>query len=144
MREVLKRKLHEFIGENNGDLLVDLEQQGKLSAWLQDRVSSLDDLPEILLAQGKPAYIVEEICLEALTADLRVSKYGYLSSVLESDFEGEYYRWLEIGILRYEIINIMDACRAIFDSVRLAEDSLNDEQLRRAVGKIIQGYLESK
>lgn len=144
MKEVLKAKLHEFISKNNGDLLLELEEQGKVSEWLEQRLNSLEDLPDILLSQGKPSYIVEEICMDALTGDLKFSKYSYLSSLLETDFESEYYRWIEVGILRYEIVNLIESCRIIFETTPLNEETIEDESLRIAVSGKIQEYLESK
>jgi hypothetical protein len=144
MKEALKAKLHEFITKNNGDLLLELEEEGKVSEWLEQRLNSLEDLPDILLGQGKPSYIVEEICMDALTGDLRFSKYSYLSSLLETDFESEYYRWIEVGILRYEIVNLIETCRVIFETTPLNGETIEDESLRIAVSGKIQEYLESK
>lgn len=138
------RKLYEFIQNNNGDLLIQLEEAESVTEWIRERVDSLEDLPDVLLGQGKPAYVVEEICMEALTGDLRFSKYSCLLSVLETNFELEYYRWSEIGILRYEVVNLIQVCAPIFEAVPLKEENFEDEQLRAAISIKIQEYLEGK
>ncbi len=81
----------------------------------EKKVQALDDLPQKLLAEGKPAYIVEEPCMAELTNEFRPSRYNYLLSVLEDDFQTEYSQWQQSGILTYEIINLLQSCNAVFD-----------------------------
>ena len=82
MQAVLISKLHDYLVHNNPDLLISLQQEGKVSDYLAEKVATTDTLLNQLQSENTPAYIIEEQCLELLTADLRPSKFNYLLSVL--------------------------------------------------------------
>ena len=140
MEGVLIDKLHSYLVRNNPDILITLSTEHKISTYLHQRVESLDNLPEILLAEGKPVYIVEEICMEALTRDLRPSKFGYLSSILHEEFESVYYDWLESGILTYEVINLLHVCMPVFNHFGFRDESEDNRALRNAIVGSIKEY----
>jgi len=141
MRDILLKKLHDHLLKNYLDMLVPLQQAGGVTAWLEDRLDALEDLPEVLLAEGKPVYIVEEVCMAALTRDLPPSRFNYLSSVLETEFEREYYQWQEMGILTYEIINLIEVCMPVFVALGFSKENEEDQSLRYAIIGTLQGYL---
>jgi len=101
----------------------------------------LHDLPETLLAEGKPAYIVEEICMDELTNEFRPSRYNYLLSVLEDNFQSEYSQWQQNGILNYEIINLLQPCNAVFDLLKFSEETEDDRRMRYAIIRTIKLHL---
>ncbi len=43
-------------------------------------------LAENLLSQNRPSYTIEEICLDAMTEDLKPSRFLYIRSVIEEEF----------------------------------------------------------
>ena len=43
-----------------------------------------------LLAENKPGYIIEELCMAVLTIDLRLSKFNYICCILQI----EYFQWV--------------------------------------------------
>ena len=141
MEGVLIDKLHGYMVRNNPDLLIALSNERNVTTYLHQRVESLDNLPEVLLAEGKPVYIVEEICMEALTRDLRPSKFGYLSSVLHEEFESVYYEWLESGILTYEVINLLQVCMPVFNHFGFREELEDNSLLRNAIIGSIKEYV---
>ena len=101
----------------------------------------MDNLPDILLAEGKPIYVIEEICMEALTRDLRPSKFVYLCTVLQEELEEVYFGWLESGILTYEVINLLQACMPLFNQFGFRDESEDDRLLRYAILGSIREYL---
>jgi len=137
-------KLHAFTAEHNPDVLISLQEQGRLSAWMEDKVQGLDLLIAQLRSEGKPGYIIEEICMKEQTAELVPSKYEYVDEIFRDEFEETYYRLKENGVLTYEIINILHRCEAVFEEFPLTEDTDDDRFLRYAVIGTIQHYLEEK
>ena len=80
MKDSLIKKLHEYIRENNPDVLMQLQEDGKVTEYLSDRLNTV----VVLLNQqnkGQPACIVEETCMEIMTRDLRPSKYNYIINI---------------------------------------------------------------
>ncbi len=72
MQEVLIAKLHQYIADNNADLLITLQQEGSVSGYLREKTAAIDLLVNELLASGTPAYIIEERCMDELTQELRL------------------------------------------------------------------------
>ena len=65
MQQTLMNKLHEYIRENNPDLLFQLEEDGKVTEYLSDKISTVS----VLIKQmdiGQPAYIIEDACMDVI------------------------------------------------------------------------------
>lgn len=144
MQEVLIAKLHQYIADNNPDLLITLQQEGNVSSYLQEKVAAIDMLLNELLATSTPAYIVEERCMDALTKELRPSKFNYLISILEEEFEADYSRLKESGLLTHEVINLIESCAPVFETIGFTEENENDRHLRYAITGAVKEYFENK
>lgn len=144
MQEVLIQRLHQYITDNNPDLLITLQQEGSVSSYLRKKVAAIDLFMNELLGSGTPAYIIEERCMEELTKELRPSKFNYLISILEEEFEPEYYRLKESELLIYEVINLMEICIPIFDALSFTVENENNRHLRYAITGAVKEYFETK
>lgn len=144
MQEVLIAKLHQYITDNHPDLLITLQHGGNVSNYLKEKVAAIAPMLDELLAVNTPAYLIQNDCMAELIKDLIPSKYNYLNAVLEEEFELDYYRLKQSGTLTYEIINLIEACRPVFDSIGFTKDSENDPYLRYAITGVIKGYVEDK
>src|SRR6266536_4784945 len=101
MQDILTNKLYEYIRQNNPDVLIPLEENDSVTKYIKDKVDSIKDLLEQLQKENTPAYIIAEVCMEALTKDLRPSKYNYIINILEQDFETvypQYKKWENFAI----------------------------------------------
>jgi hypothetical protein len=141
MQELLINKLHQYISENNPDLLLSLQEKRSVTSFLTHKVKSVSDLLSQLQEQTKPAYIIEEVCMEQLTKDLRPSRYNYISNILEEDFEFAYLQFQKRGTLLYEVVNIINRCQDAFETFEFTEETEDNRQLRYAVTDIIDKYL---
>jgi len=130
-----------YLLQNNPDILIFFQSEPEAAEYVKEKVESLDDMPEQLVAQGKPAYIVEEICMDQLTKEFRPSRYNYLLSVLEEDFYSEYLRWEQSGNLSLEVISILGSCSHVFDSLNFSEDNEDDRKIRYAIIRAVQQTL---
>ena len=144
MQEILIVKLYQYILDNNLDLLISLQEKNNVDSYLKEKVSSIDTLLNQLIADEVPAYIIEERCIDALTQDLRPSKYNYVISVLEEEFKSEYFRLKKNGTLNYEVINLIELCNPVFDTIGFTENNEDDRHLRYAITGAIQEYFEEK
>ncbi|GAA4429836.1 hypothetical protein GCM10023188_15750 [Pontibacter saemangeumensis] len=144
MQDILRTKLHDYILHNNPDLLLTLQQEGKVNSYLREKITTVDAFLDQLQAEGKPAYIIEEACMGALTRELRPSRFNCLCSLLEEEFEADYRRLQESGILTYEVLNLMAACAHGFDAIGFTKDRETDQQLRYVLAGMIQEYLENE
>lgn len=142
MQEILIRKLHDYIRENNPDLLLTLQQANKVTEYLQDNVSTVDELINQLLAGNKPVFLIEELCMKELTKPLRPSRFNYLKVLLEQEFQKEYERFYQSGILTTELINMISVCDPVFDELGFSEEKEDDHHLRYAVIGAVHEYLK--
>jgi hypothetical protein len=139
MQELLKIKLQDHLRQNRPDLLIALQQVGKTGIYLDDKIESLDGLPERLLDEGRPPYIITELCMAALTADLGASHFQYLAELLDTDFLPMADSLRINGLLTYELINLLDECKPVFEEMGFNEE---DRMLRYALIGTIQEYAE--
>jgi hypothetical protein len=139
MQELLKLKLRDFLSQNRPDLLISLQQTGTTGDYLDDKVSLIDGLAERLLEEGKPPYLITELCMAALTADLAPSPFHLLEEILEEDFLPMADTLRVNGLLPYELINLLAVCAPVFEELGTDEDN---RMLRFALTGTIQDYAE--
>ena len=114
MKEMLKEKLWTYIVHNNVDLMLNLQQDFSVPCYVEQKVFNAQPLISQLLAENKPGYIIEELCMSELIIDHRLSKFNYIRSVLEDEFEQDFLRIKESGLLTYEIINLIVESETVF------------------------------
>ena len=144
MQQILIAKLHEYLTQNNIDLFISLQAENKVGAYLKDKVNSVGPLVDELLAESTPAYIIQERCMDELTKDLRPSRFNYIISILDEEFETDYNRFEESGILTYEVINLIEVCRPVFEALGFTVENEDDNHLRYAITGAVKEYLENK
>lgn len=143
MQGTLINNLYQYIRANNPDILLDLEETGSATTYLSDKVSSVDFFYKQLSAEGKPAYIIEELCMNFLTQDLKPSRYNYIRNTLEAEFELKYDQLSQSGLLLYEVSNIVKYCQSVFDDLNFSEANEDNRFLRYAITGVIKEYLEN-
>ena len=142
MKQVLITKLHQYLQGNNPEILLQLEESGKVTEYLSLKVNTADDL--LKQYEGQPDYIIEEVCMKALTQDLRPSKFNYISNILEEEFENKYQEFLSSGTLQFEVINMIHHCKEVFDTIGFTEESEDSRELRYFIIGTINDYLENR
>jgi len=141
MQNLLMEKLRAYIAGNNPDLLVSLQGNFSVTQYLEDKVALAMPMVEQLIAEGKPSYIIEELSMNELTADLRPSKFNYIKNILEEEFADDYKRLAETGVLTYEIINLIETCKEVFETFEFSEANEDDRFLRYAIIAELHDYL---
>jgi hypothetical protein len=141
MQQVLIKKLHKYIRENNPDLLFQLEEDKMVTEYLSDKINTVSALIK-QMDIGGPAYIIQDACMDAMTQDLRPSKFNYLSNLLQEEFESTYNQILESGTLKFEVINLINQCQPVFDDLNFSEENEDNQFLRYAIIGSISEYLE--
>lgn len=144
METILIEKLRKYIIHNSPDLLIDLQTDFAFNQYLEEKVQSIQALLQELLAAAKPPYIIEEICLNKLTKDLRPSKFNYIRSVLEEEFEQEFLFMKKSNTLTYEIMNLLSECESVFEILGFTQETEDSKDLRYTVIGTIQQFLESR
>jgi hypothetical protein len=141
MQQALINKLHEYIRENNPDLLFQLEEDRKVTEYLSDKISTVSTLIK-QMDTGEPAYIIEDACMDVLTQYLRPSKFNYISNLLEVEFESTHNQFQESGTLKFEVINLINQCQSVFEDLNFSNENEDNQFLRYAIIGIIGEYLE--
>ena len=141
MQTVLKEKLWAYIVHHNPDLMIGLQADYSVTRYLEEKVADVLPMATELLSENRPLYVIEELCLNAMTEELKPSRYLYLRSVLEDEFSGDFQRLKESGTLTYEVCNLIEACKGIFEELGFSPDNEEDRLLRYAVIGQVQEYL---
>ncbi|MET6998678.1 hypothetical protein [Chitinophaga defluvii] len=118
-----------------------LQEDYSVTRYLEEKVAGILPTVAQLLSENRPAYVIEELCLNAMTEELKPSRYRYLRSVLEEDFNTEYEAWKESGTLTYELCNLIETCKEIFDGQGFSSANEQDRYLRYAIIGQVQAYL---
>jgi len=138
---VLATKLHRYIIDNHPDLLVELQSERNVTAYINDKLSSVDFLFNELCAAGEPAYIIEERCMEVLTYDLKPSKYNYIHQLLQEEFAEQFNTWRENGTLTYEIINLITIAQPVFTHFNFSEETKDSKELYYTITGAVSEYI---
>jgi len=141
MVEKLKEKLRAYIVHNNPDLMISLQEDYSVTKYLDEKIAGILPMAESLLAEGKPQYAIEELVLSELTAELKPSKFLYIRSVLEEEFPDDFRRLSEDGVLTYEVVNLIAACRETFETFSFSTETEDDRHLRYAIIAQVHDYL---
>lgn len=142
MKKRLVSRLHAYLLEQHTDLLIALQEDHRLDHYLVTKVDSVSDFILQLADDNRPDYVIEALCLEELTSDLRPSRFGYIRDLLEDEFADDHRRMLENGILTYEVINLIGACEPIFEVFAISGEDDDSPQLKNAVIGMIAEYLD--
>ncbi len=140
MKQLLTKKLHTYIKDNNPELLFQLEQDNALHDYLSAKVIAALELMGHL--SDEPEYIMEEACMEVLTQELKPSKFNYIINILEEEFLEKYEQLQESGTLKLEAINMVNQCLPVFEEQHFAEEDEDNRFLRLAITGAIGNYLE--
>jgi hypothetical protein len=143
MQNTLIGLLYHYMQENNPEFLLELEEKEQVRNYLHEKVNGINSLLCELQNSLTPQTEVEEICLKALTADLRPSRFNYINSLLEEDFAQQYKSFIENNLLKTEAINLVNFCRSAFDDLQFSEVNEGNNFIRYAICGAINEYLES-
>lgn len=141
MQQLLKQRLSAYLQINNPDLLIKLDNQAALITYLEDKISMVSPMLLSLIGEGKPGYVIEELIMRELTADLRPSRFNYIKELLEEEFKESYLTFLDSGVLTYESINLVELCVNVFDAFSFSEANEGDRLLRYAIIAKVHEYL---
>jgi hypothetical protein len=142
MQEILIQKLLSYIEDNNPELLLQLEEESKVTDYLLNKVGMVDCLINDGI-EDQPAFILETACMDILTQDLRPSRYEYICKILKEEFE-DYYEKLEAtGLKKFEAINLLESSKQVFDDFGFDEESKDNWLLRYLVMGSISEYFEN-
>ncbi|TKT86008.1 hypothetical protein [Dyadobacter frigoris] len=144
MQQRLKQKFWAHILVNNPGLIIELEQQDHLNAYLESKIESVLPLLDQLTSEGKADYIIEELCIHALVAEMRPYRFNYLWNVLEQEFSPFFKSWEQDGILTFELINLQQHCKDTFDALGFTMDDAYEDQVYNAITGMIDEYLRQQ
>ncbi|MGF7080457.1 DUF1896 family protein [Mucilaginibacter sp. UYCu711] len=142
MKTQLISHLHSYMLNHQTDLLIALQEDHRLDHYLETKVDSVKELISQLEGENRPAYVIEALCLEELTRDLRPSRFSYLRDLLEEEFEADFRAFSQSGILTYELINLVGGCEPIFEVFAFGETNEDSHELKHALMGMIAEYFE--
>ena len=121
--------------------MYDLQEQYRVTAYLEEKVHAVLPYMQQLLAEGKPIYIIEELCMARMTAELKPSKFLYLKSIIEDEFAAQGARWQAEGIFTYEVLNVLSEVEPVFDQFGFSQETEDNKDLRNTIIGEIADYI---
>lgn len=115
MKHILKEKLHHFLRSEYPDLLIALQEDKGVTAFIEQKVEAVTSLLEELKSKNTPEYIILEKCMDTLTGEFPPSRYSYVLEILEEEFSNDFHQFQFNGILQWEVLNMLKACTSVFD-----------------------------
>lgn len=137
----LKEKFWQYIVDHNPDLMFDLQETYSVSKFLEEQVGMLTLFIEQQMEAQVPEYIIQEQCLEQLTAPLKPSRFLYVKNVVEEEFPDDFETMREAGSLTYEVINMMQICKETFEAFDFSVENEDSRHLRYAIIAEVHDYL---
>lgn len=141
MEAILKEKLWTYIIDHNPDLMYDLQEEYRVTDYLDEKVASIIRDVEDLMDKDLPFATIQEICVERMTVELRPSKFLFVRDIIKIEFPLAYEAMTESGMLTYEVINLIRFCEKIFDKYGFSEHTVHDKKLRAAIVGEVDFYL---
>lgn len=138
---MLTEKLWAYIAYNNPDLMFSLQESYSVTCYMEEKVNAIMPMVAQLLGEGKPQYIIEELCLNEMTEELKPSRYEYIRSVIEEEFNVDFERMKENGTLTYEVVNLIEDCKGIFSDFDFNSENEANRHLRYAIIGQVHDYL---
>lgn len=140
MQEVLLQKFHGHLKEHHPELVLQLQEEGRLRLYLLEAVLPFESFLKVLLDSGTPSAYAEDQCLQEWKQTLPTSKYHFMKELLEAEFRPEYAALQEAGVLTPELINLITYCDPVFEGLGFNED---DPYLRYHLIGTVSEYFEN-
>lgn len=141
MEQNLKEKLWDYIIRNDPDLMFRLQEEYKVGDYLDEKVKEVLILAEEMSADSVPTEITEEVCLTILTEDLKPCRFNYVSELLREKFEIVFSAYTSNDTLTFEVLQIMEYCRNIFEETGFSKETEQSPALKNAIVEQISSYL---
>lgn len=141
MRDLLLTSLFQYVKDNHPDLFFELGDDSNILKWLSDKVSTVTPLVQQLKKKYKLESQILEVCMDTLTKALGPSRYNYICLLLEEEFEATHRQFVQVGILRFEAVNLVAYCRSVFDDLQFSEENEDNRFTRYAIIGTIKEYL---
>ncbi len=143
MNEFVIRRIYEYLSESEIDLLLEREDHNDLIAYVSKTFAYLKNASDSS-QESYAAYELGEGYVEALLQGLKPLKFNYISNLLETEFEKYYYNFQQLGILQFEIINMISHCQPVFNAFGFSEENEDSREILNTVIGTINEYLEEK
>lgn len=141
MQHILREKLWAYVVAHNPELMLSLQEEFSVTAYLTEKVNNVMPLIETMRAEQTPQLIIEETCLEEMTTELKPSRFLYIREIMEEEFPIQFGALQESGTLTYEIVNLINECSALFEELGFRKNRENNF-LRYAVIAQVDDYLK--
>lgn len=143
MQQLLKEKLWAYIVHNNPDLMHHLQDEYRVVQYLEEKVSAVMPTALSYLEKDIPGYAILELCMEQMTKELKPSRYNYIVSLLSEEFEDKYIHLRENGLLAYEVVNMVEYNKEVFDSYHFSEQNETDSNIYYGIAGKVMEYFEN-
>lgn len=144
MQQQLIEKLGSYIRSNNPELMASLQENYSVKQYLEDKVAGIGSYIGSLLSEQHPKNAIIELCMARLTEELKPSKYNYLYVVLAEEFDEAFARFSRMGVLTYELLNMLEPCLPVFEKHGFSTANEESRELRYEITGTMGIYLEEQ
>nr|WP_121269880.1 hypothetical protein [Pedobacter schmidteae] len=141
MKSNLRKRLLAHIEANHPELICRQSIEYSINDYLNDKIQMIEPLIAGYKDNGLTLTEIEKLCFNELIKVLGPSKAKYIQSLLQSDFHEDYDRFVALGVLKYELVNMVELCLETFEVFDFNDRNKEDHFLRNAVIAVIHAYL---
>ncbi|RPD39335.1 hypothetical protein [Chitinophaga barathri] len=141
MEQELFTALADHLSENYPEVALMLPMDVSVTQYLWDKVHNVLPLADQLSAEGMDKKSVISSCLDAMTVGLQPSRYQYINGVMKDEFPQEYEELEKEGVLKFEILTLIEVCAGTFESFSFSHQTLNSNLLRHAIIAVIHHHI---
>lgn len=142
MREIVIKKLREYIRINHQDLSLLLEEENRMEEYVNSSIITIEPLLSQMMAQHGEPGMIERVCMEKLTKPLRPSRLCYVRVLAEQEFPQRFEALRRAGQLFTELSHISAVCLPLFEVFDFSEATKHDRYLRAVIKTAMKAYFE--
>jgi hypothetical protein len=97
-----------------------------------------------MIALGHPQVDIIDQSVELITAEFRPSRFGYVCTVIASEFPKTFLKRVKIDELAYQVLDAVSACEPVFGLLKFNSHTTEQHSIYITVSNFIRHYLKRK
>lgn len=111
---------------------------------LKKKVHRTCDRISAMMLDGIDFEEVIDQSVELITTELRPSRFGYVCSIIASEFPDTFLKWVKTRALAGQVLAILKACEPVFDLIKFNAKAKGHHSIYVTLTNFIRHYLKTQ
>jgi hypothetical protein len=144
MEELMMAEYHPYLYLDNPEILLKDQKVFSRPRALKKKVNRISSLINEMIERGLECEEIIDRSVELITAELRPSRFGYVCSVIASEFPKTFLRWVKNNDLTREILDVLQACEPVFKLLKFNTCAPEQHRIYLTITSFIRNYLKNE